>query len=109
MKTFTWFPDINTQQEIKPAVNITKFGDGYEHRVAVGINNQPKKWSLQFDRSRSEAKKILDFFEEHAGVNAFDWKTPLEEEGRYVCREWNSVQKKGTVIISCTFEQVFEY
>ena len=40
-QTFSWYPDASSQQSCKPAVQVTKFGDGYETRVAVGINTMP--------------------------------------------------------------------
>ncbi|MDL2285076.1 phage tail protein [Oxalobacter sp. OttesenSCG-928-P03] len=109
MKTFDWFPDIDGQQEIRPSVNVTKFGDGYEHRAAVGINTQKRNWTLTFNRSREEVKEIEQFLREHNAVSAFTWRTPLGDSGRYVCRSWKVTSKKGMLSLSCTFEQVFEY
>ena len=109
MKTFAWFPDIDSSHTIKPDVAVTKFGDGYEHRVAVGINAQKMQWTLTFDRPRAEAKAILDFLREHNAVAPFFWTTPLEERGVYVCREWKTHQKRGSMMLSCPFDQIHEY
>lgn len=108
MKTFNWFPDTDSQQSCKPAIQSTKFGDGYEVRVPVGINTSPMKWQVSFKRGREEAQAILAFLREHQGYLAFLWTNPLEEEGKYICREWRTRQSRGVMEVSCEFEQVFE-
>ena len=108
--TFTWTPDLGAQQSITPSVTQTKFGDGYELRVARGINTQPRMWNVTFSKEPNEAAAILDFFEARAGVEAFSWTDPFNKTGTYVCRQWNSGQALfGVYSITATFEQVFEY
>lgn len=106
---FTWFPDRGSQQDVEPKVNVTKFGDGYELRVPAGINNQPQKWSLKFERSYTEAGAIIAFLKARGAAEAFTWTTPLSEEGTFVCRSYSTSQNGGTIEVSCKFEQVFEY
>ena len=36
------------QLDNEPRVRAVKFGDGYEQRIASGINNDPQKWSFAF-------------------------------------------------------------
>lgn len=108
--TFAWHPDLGAQQSMAPSVQQTKFGDGYELRVAKGINTTPRTWEVSFTRSQSEAGAILDFLEARAGLEAFVWTDPLNREGTYVCREWSGSQQAfGVYVVSATFEQVFEY
>lgn len=108
--TFTWHPDLGAQQRIKPSVNQTKFGDGYELRVATGLNTTPRTWEVSFTRSVGEAQVILNFLEARAGREAFAWIDPMNKEGTYVCREWGGGQQAfGVYVIQATFEQVFEY
>lgn len=110
MREFTWFPDTDSTSDTKPNVKTTKFGDGYELRVPVGLNSDPMSWSLKFTRIRTEAKDILAFLREHGGYKAFRWTNPLEESGAYVCRQWKTTQKRNGVIeVTADFEQVFEY
>ncbi len=106
---FTWFPDAETQESIEPKVNLTKFGDGYEQRTSVGINNKPAKWSMKFTRGPEEALAIRTFLSARGGVEAFEWTNPFEELGKYVCRKWSLSRSAGTVTVTCEFEQVFEY
>lgn len=107
---FTWHPDLGAQQHITSSVQQTKFGDGYELRVAKGINLTPRTWEVSFTRGPSEAKDILAFLEARAGLESFAWTDPLDREGTYVCREWGGGQQAfGVYVVSATFEQVFEY
>jgi phage-related protein len=109
LQTFTWYPDIDSEQKAKPSVTVTKFGDGYESRVGNGINTQPMTWSMVFTRSRAEGLAILSFLRARGSEQAFYWTNPLEELGVYVCREWSTRQmKNGHIRVTCSFEQVFE-
>lgn len=108
-QNFTWSPDLGAQRSVKPNVHQTKFGDGYEVRVANGINTSPKKWTLRFSRDLTEATAILTFIENHAGATAFNWTDTLNTAGVYVCREWTINQKFfGVYEVQATFEQVYE-
>jgi phage-related protein len=107
---FSWKPDLGAQQTIKPAVTQTKFGDGYELRVASGINFKPRSWSVTLSKALNEAMDILNFLEARGGVESFSWTDPLNRVGTYVCREWNVNQKVfGVYAVSATFDEVFEY
>ncbi len=108
-ETFVWFPDVGSSLSIKPAVETTKFGDGYELRTSSSINTMPDKWSLTFTRASAEAKLILDFLKTHGGKTAFFWVTPHEEAKKFVCREWSATRMNGgSMAITCSFEEMFE-
>lgn len=108
-QVFTWFPDFGGTLSIKPAVEQTKFGDGYELRTSFSINTMGDKWSLSFTRLPVEANAILAFLKTHAGKTSFQWETPHEETALFVCREWGVSRMVGGVMrVSCSFEQVFE-
>nr|NDG08510.1 phage tail protein [Oxalobacteraceae bacterium] len=47
MATFTWTPSVGANLSIRPNVRRVAFGDGYEQRLAFGINTQPQVWSLE--------------------------------------------------------------
>jgi len=107
--TFTWLPDVGSTQNRKPNVLPAKYGDGYEQRVAVGINSNPRKWSVKLSKNAIEAKEILDFLAARNGVESFNWADPMGAIGTYVCREWKSIQSNpGVYEVSGDFEQVFE-
>lgn len=107
-QVFTWFPDVGNELEEEPATNQIKFGDGYELRVQNALNTTPQKWSLSFSRNASVSREILMFLRLHGGKNAFTWTSPLREEGVYVCRRWKARREEGGMVVTCTFEQVFE-
>jgi phage-related protein len=67
-------PDRGLKADNKPRILKAAYGDGYEQRVAAGINNTPESWSLTWkNRTSAEANKIVKFFEVQGGVTAFDW------------------------------------
>ncbi len=107
MATFDTAPQ-SANLSRQPRVRTARFGDGYEQRVADGINSAPKSWALTFTRPAAEADVVLAFFVARNGVEAFDWTDPEGEAGKYVCREWSSALI-GPVAksITATFEQVF--
>lgn len=108
-QTFTWLPEVGASLKIKPTVEPTKFGDGYELRVPSGINTMPEVWDVRFTELETDAKAILAFLKARAGVEAFDWQTPNGDTLVFVCREWSANRmKNGTMQITCSFEQVFE-
>ena len=67
-------PDRGLKAESRPRVLVATYGDGYEQRVAAGINNTPEVWNLTWkNRTSAEANKIVKFFETQGGITAFDW------------------------------------
>jgi len=67
-------PDRGLKTSSKPRVLTATYGDGYEQRVAAGINNVPEVWELTWkNRTSAESNKIIKFLEEHGGVTPFDW------------------------------------
>lgn len=71
----------------KPNVHQTKFGDGYEHRVAIGLNSTPRQWQVSFSRPNATADAIEAFFVARGAVQSFDWVPPHGGAGKWVCRE----------------------
>jgi phage-related protein len=109
MPTFTWIPSYTADVSEEPRVRAAKFGDGFEQRVADGINTIPKTWRLNFNhRQTAEAVAIRSFLKTQGGVTAFDWADPDGETLRYVCRDWSRTFNPGLLqSFSLTFEQVF--
>lgn len=95
MATFSFSPDWDVAVEVTPTVRVSKFGDGYEQRYAVGLNTLPKMWDLRFSlRTDAETTAIVTFLENQGGVTAFDWTDVNGSAGKYVCRSWNRVKKQ---------------
>lgn len=104
MSILTRQPDAGASMSCKPTVESAKFGDGYEQRVALGINTQLRKWSVQFTYCQQE---VLDLLEECNGVTSFTWTDPHGKTGQYICREWRT-SHIGSFLYSVRgdFEQV---
>ena len=88
----------------------SKFGDGYEQHVSIGINNRKGQWAYSRTAYSSEIKQIKDFLDKHKGADSFLWKAPLDGEVRVK----SDVNYKLTNIggdvwqISTTFTQDFK-
>lgn len=111
MSVFTWTPDFKAGKNSKPTVSQIKFGDGYEARVAHGINTDPKIWTVKFSaREVSEIDAIEAFLEARGGTEAFDWTPPRAgSASKFVCREWDrSIDSASFDTLTAKFEEVFE-
>lgn len=106
--TFTWFPEFESQLSQEPNITVTKFGDGYESRTPMGINNSPEKWSLKFSETNSVFSEVLGFVRARNGVESFYWRNPFGAINVYVCRKWSMTRSQGYSSINLDFEQVFE-
>ena len=98
------------QLEKVPKVKVAKFGDGYEQRVADGINNNLQKWTASFTRrSGTDIDAVYDFFEARGGYESFEWMPRGEVALRkFVCRKYTRKFDVYDVVqsISFTLEEV---
>ncbi|MGZ8172578.1 MAG: phage tail protein [Methylobacter sp.] len=106
---FTWYPDEGSEELIKPNVKVTKFGDGYEQRTPVGINPDVQTWSLTFTGDAATILPIRAFLKARGASESFQWTSPLNEWGIYVCREYPLKKiSAGVLQIPVKFERVYE-
>lgn len=62
--------DKGAQEAPKPRILKAQFGDGYEMRLADGINNTPRTWGLAFNnRTREDIDNLYRFFTVLASVD----------------------------------------
>ncbi|MCV2445593.1 phage tail protein [Acinetobacter bereziniae] len=87
----------------------SKFGDGYEQNISVGINNRKGEWAYKRTSTKDEILQIKDFFDRHKGADSFLWNSPLDGEVRVKTDTSYSPSQVGGMIwtISTTFTQVF--
>ncbi len=105
--TFTWSPDIGAQRRMKPHVYQIKLGDGYENRIADGINFMLPSWTVKFTGSEAIVSQILNFLEGQQALTPFTWTDPLNNTGTYICRDWNSSQIGfGVYQLNAVFEGI---
>lgn len=113
MTEFTWVPEFGISGDFAPAITVNKFGDGYQQRVAQGMNSIAGTWPLTFaNRESAEATAILNFLIARGATEAFNWTPPdgAETSLVFVCPKWSVIPVKGEnrKTITATFEQVFE-
>ena len=86
----------------------SKFGDGYEQNVSVGINNKSGTWQYTRTAKKALILEIKAFFDEHKGSDSFLWNSPLDGEVRVKTGDYTPVSiGRGLWRISTTFTQVF--
>jgi|TARA_R100000482_G_C5102399_1_gene136284 phage-related protein len=109
------FPSITPTYGIRkssaPVVRTVRFGDGYEQRTSLGLNQNPKVYSLSFEVSETDADTIETFLDARAADNAsFDFTPPGESSSsKFVCESWSkSIPYLNRARIQTTFREVFE-
>ena len=116
-------PDKSLSRKSKPKVHLATFGDGYEQRLADGINSVKETFSVAFQtRTRSEIDDIVGYFESLKGVTAFDFTIPdsnvdsgnfpdgtHETTIKVVCDDFSITYDYGDFYsASATFRRVYE-
>tara|TARA_Y100001951_G_C11151571_1_gene189521 strand:+ start:139 stop:489 length:351 start_codon:yes stop_codon:yes gene_type:complete len=112
------FPSINPSFGFtklnEPNVRVVKLGDGYQHRIILGLpdNQNGKKFQFEFkDIDESDSDTIETFLDERiTDLASFDFQAPTESASKkYICLKWSKrVNYAGKATISATFEEVFE-
>ena len=94
-----------------PNVKTVKLGDGYEHRLIFGLNQNPKTIDLTFVVSETDADTIETFLDARALDKAsFTFTPPAESSSsQFVCESWSkSIPYNERAVITTTFREVFE-
>lgn len=105
--TFSYIPTYGASEKTAPRVLSARFGDGYEQRVADGINSIKRVWTLTFSKSTADMANVIAFLANEGGVTSFNWTPPRGASGLFICREWDSAVQDGYDTASFTFEEVF--
>lgn len=111
-------PDRTMQRKTKPKVYMASFGDGYEQRIAQGINPLNESYSVSFNtRTKAEIDDIVGYFDSLQGVTAFNFVIPdtnaaggaTETTIKVVCDDY-SITYTNDDFYSCdaTFRRVYE-
>ena len=102
-----------------PKVHTITFGDGFEQRIADGINNLPQTMGVTFNtRPKAEIDALIDFFEDLNGVTKFQMTIDKDSAGsdtnttetiKVVCKSWDQTWDYDNFYsLSATFERVYE-
>lgn len=115
---FNFTCSVGNRQATKPKNLVARFGDGYSHRVADGINNVVREWDVTFiNQPLSVASAIVTFLETAGlgdtalyGNTYFLW-TPPDEQTQYkvICEDF-SVEYASAIsrTITAKFIQVYD-
>ncbi len=108
-RKLTYCQDLNgNSQEMTFNVLSSKFGDGYEQNVSVGINNKSGVWQYTKTGKKALILEIKAFFDDHKGSDSFLWDSPLDGEVRVKTGSYTPVCLGGDAWqISTTLTQVF--
>ena len=85
-------PDKGMTRNAQQKTRVIKFGDGYEQRIADGINNLKQTMSVNFaTRPKAEIDDIVAFFESLGGVTKF--RMTIDDSNgaetiKVVCKSW---------------------
>ena len=104
-------PTYGVQKRSAPNVRKVQFGDGYESRFTMGINQDPKVYNLTFEVSETDSDTIETFLDARAADFAsFDFTPPGEgSSSKFVCETWSkSIPYLNRATIQATFREVFE-
>lgn len=110
MATFNFAPTLGAAVDYRTNVRSVRFGDGYEQRLAFGINTRAEVWTLEFRGcTTATATLIDDFLKAQNASQAFDWTSPGGTSGKFICRNWSrSFDEPNVETIRAQFEQVFD-
>ena len=94
-------PHRGMSKKNTPVIFQAKFGDGYQQRIANGINNLDQEIGVSFaTRTKAEIDDIVGFFESTNGITAFD----------FTFADTNASGNEETVKVYVdSFEQKWEY
>jgi phage-related protein len=112
MATFPDYkPTYSATKTSAPKMRKVQLGDGYEHRIRFGLNQNPKEWRLTFNVSDADADVIEAFLDDRADDgNNFDWTPPDDTTSyKWVCDSWTrELFEFQQSRVDVTFRQVFE-
>ena len=104
-------PTYGVQKRSKPNTKTVRLGDGYEHRLLFGLNQNPKIFNLTFEVSETDADTIETFLDARAVDSASFTFTPPGESSssQFICDSWNkSIPYLNRARVQATFREVFE-
>lgn len=109
-------PDKGITRGNTPRVLLAEFGDGYEQRLADGINSLAQNINVTFaTRPKAEIDDLVAFFESLNGVSKFRFDLEDSNAGsntetiKCVCSDWSqSWDYDDYYTLSCTFRRVYE-
>tara|TARA_R100000482_G_scaffold65941_3_gene24496 strand:- start:696 stop:1037 length:342 start_codon:yes stop_codon:yes gene_type:complete len=104
-------PTYSIQKRSAPNTRSVRYGDGFESRFTMGLNQNPKTYNLTFEVSETDADTIETFLDARAADAAsFDFTPPGEgSSSKFICPQWTkSIPYLNRATIQATFIEKFE-
>ena len=108
-------PDKGLSRQSTPRVLRIQFGDGYEQRIAEGLNSSQESYQISYsNRPKAEIDDIAAFMDEKKGVTSFNYVIPDTNNGgettiKVVCDQYNLVYvRDSSYTFTATFRRVYE-
>jgi len=108
-------PDKGLSRQSTPKVLKVQFGDGYEQRIAEGLNSSNENYQISYsNRPKAEIDDIAAFMDEKKGVTSFNYVIPDTNNGgettiKVVCDQYNLVYvSDSSYTFTATFRRVYE-
>lgn len=109
-------PDKGLNRKISPKVLVSQFGDGYQQRVADGINSLKEDYTLSFsNRPKVEIDAIVSTLNTRKGVTPFDFTLDDEQASgntrtiKVICAEWSvAYAHNNNYSLNATLKRVYE-
>ena len=108
-------PDKGLSRQSTPRVLKVQFGDGYEQRIAEGLNSSQENYQISYsNRPKAEIDDIAAFMDDKKGVTSFNYVIPDTNNGgettiKVVCDQYNLVYvSDSSYTFTATFRRVYE-
>jgi len=97
----TRVPDRAMQKRSTAKVLLAQFGDGYEQRLPLGLNNLQQEYAVTFKtRPKAELDDIVSFLEGTKGADNFNFTIP----------NTNGINNETTIKVVCSdFSMTYDY
>lgn len=111
-------PDKGLSRSSNPSVLVARFGDGYEQRVADGINSLKENYSISFNnRTKAFIDDVVSFLDAQNGATSFTFTLPDsnnttragEKDIKVVCDSYNTAYAYDDFYnLTATLRRVYE-
>jgi len=104
-------PAVGFTKNVKPSVDVARFGDGYSQRTVAGINTMPATFQLTFQNQPVDTiTAIENFLIDRKGTEHFTWTPPGESMLKVIAMDgWNKeYTSEISRTLTVTFVQVFD-
>ncbi|MDG6880939.1 Phage-related protein [Phocoenobacter uteri] len=107
IEKFPFCPKPGYSVSNEPKRKAIQFGDGYQQRIADGLNPLLRKFSLTFKVPSKKKESFEDFLAKHGGVKAFYFQERSQSKLiKVVCPKWSETAKLRYSDFACEFEEV---